>query len=281
MPGPLPTLDCPCEGAHLALAFSYDAPPEGETRFDFGPHYARSYQECRICGHWFAHHDLDLSTLYSGEYMDAKYGERLRATYDRIMALPPGNSDNVARVARIQAFGKRHLNVGSRQPRLLDIGSGLAVFPARMREAGWDCTAVDPDAAAVEHAQSVAKVKAIKGDFRFLDTSALGLFDLITFNKVLEHIEAPSALLPTAARLLEPHGILYVEVPDVAAAAEGPGREEFFVEHHHVFSPASLVLLIERIGLFSVIEVQRFREASGKFTLCAFARLGGRAFHRR
>ena len=28
---------------------------------------------------------------------------------------------------------------------LLDVGSGLAVFPAVMKEMGWLCTALDPD----------------------------------------------------------------------------------------------------------------------------------------
>ena len=58
--------------------------------------------------------------------------------------------------------------------------------------------------------------------------------------------------------------------PDVAAAAEGPGREEFFIEHHHVFSPASLVLMAEKAGL-SLTRLERLREPSSKFTLAMFA----------
>ena len=34
--------------------------------------------------------------------------------------------------------------------------------------------------------------------------------------------------------------LVYVELPDAEGAAlHGPGREEFFIEHHHVFSAAS------------------------------------------
>ena len=44
-------------------------------------------------------------------------------------------------------------------------------------------------------------------------------------------------------------GVVYVEVPDgEAAAEEGAAREEFFVEHLHVFSAASLALLADRAG---------------------------------
>ena len=69
--------------------------------------------------------------------MDATYaGTRLAATYERIMALPPERSDNVQRVGRISA----RLPAG----RVLDVGSGLGVFPARMAQAGWQAVANAP-----------------------------------------------------------------------------------------------------------------------------------------
>ena len=49
------------------------------------------------------------------------------------------------------------------------------------------------------------------------------------------------------------------------------GREEFFIDHVHVFSTPPVVLLAERAG-FRVAEVQRLREPSTKFTLRAFLR---------
>jgi hypothetical protein len=65
---------------------------------------------------------------------------------------------------------------------------------------------------------------------------------------------------------------VYVELPDgEGAATDGPGREEFFIEHLHVFSMASMCLLAARAG-FSVQLAERLREPSGKFTLYAFMR---------
>jgi len=270
MAGPRPTLECPCAGAHLAEGFAYDAPPEGETRFDFGVPYRRAYRTCGLCGHWFGEHALDLSALYAGDYVGATYGNRMRATYERIMALPAERSDNAGRCARVDGFARAHLPALGRTPRLLDIGSGLAVFPARMKGLGWECTALDPDPAAAEHARTVAGVAAVAGDFFAVDRGALGRFDLVTFNKVLEHVENPVAMLRAAAPLVEPHGLVYVELPDgEAASAEGPGREEFFVEHHHVFSAASLALLARRAG-FTLLALERLREPSTKFTLRSF-----------
>ena len=110
------------------------------------------------------------------------------------------------------------------------------------------------------------------GDFLTMDIAALGRFKLVTLNKVIEHVEAPVVMLRRTSGVLSPAGFVYVEAPDGdAAAAEGPGREEFFIEHHHVFSPASLALTAKRAG-FSPVLIERLREPSGKFTICAFLR---------
>jgi hypothetical protein len=62
-------------------------------------------------------------------------------------------------------------------------------------------------------------------------------------------------------------------VPDgEAAAADGPGREEFFIEHWHAYSASSLALTAERAG-FRLEELERLREPSTKFTLRAFLSL--------
>jgi len=257
---------CPMCGA-LAMSrwHRYQAPPEGETRFDLhGADYVRDLLRCTSCGHFVSRTDLDLSGLYEGDYMDATYaGDRLRATYERIMALPPERSDNVARVGRVVG------EVGS-AGHVLDVGSGLGVFPARMKEAGWRVTALDPDPRAIAHSRDVVGVEGVQVDFANAEAGSLGTFDLVTLNKVLEHVPEPVAMLARAASLLRPSGVVYVELPDgEGAAQEGPGREEFFVEHLHVFSPASLALLIGRAGL-RLRRVERLQEPSMKFTTFAF-----------
>lgn len=266
-----PTLKCPCEGRYLQPAFHYDAPPAGETAFDCaGGRYERGYSRCGLCGHWFSDNAMDLSGLYGGSYVDNTYGERMRQTFDRIQALPPEQSDNADRVARVLDFARAHFPAG-KVPRLLDVGSGLGVFPHRMTEAGWQCTALDPDERAARHSREVIGIEAITGDFMQLNTGTLGRFDVVTFNKVLEHVEDPVAMLARARSLLTPGGFVYFEVPDgEAAAIEGPGREEFFIEHHHVFSSVSAALLAVRAG-FRAVLTQALREPSSKFTLRVFA----------
>src|SRR5882724_2597825 len=104
---PRPTLACPCDGRYLVGAFSYTARPEGEAAFPLTGTYRRQYRRCTLCEHWFSHHAMDLSALYDGTYVDATYGDVMRQTYQRIMALPAERSDNLGRVAAVRAFAER------------------------------------------------------------------------------------------------------------------------------------------------------------------------------
>lgn len=263
-----------CGSEALPVVFSYESPPPGETLFNFGDgvNYYREYRRCAGCGHFFSQHALDLTDLYSGAYVSATYGEDgLKRQYDKIMNLDPQQSDNVGRVNTICAFAQQrrsHRESG----RLLDIGSGLAVFPARMQQQGWQCTALDPDARAVKHAQQAAGVEAICADFMQYESDHR--YDAVSFNKVLEHVTDPIAMLERAKDLVDPHGFVYVELPDGEMAARaGKDREEFYIDHWHVFSLASGVLLAERAG-FDVVEASRLIEPSGKYTLRYFLEPG-------
>jgi len=259
-------VSCPICGGELEPAFEYHEPPPGETAFGLAPEeYRREFLRCSDCGHYAARLSIPVERLYTGAYVDATYesADGLERTYRRIMALPPERSDNAQRVARIvERLGTN----GS----VLDVGSGLGVFPARIAERGWRVTALDPDERAVEHARSVAGVDAVCADF--FEADDLGRFDLVTLNKVLEHVVDPDAMLTRTRDFLAPSGQVYVEVPDgqgAAADPDGPLREEFFIEHLHVFSERSLRLLAERAG-FGVVAAERLREPSGKYTLVAF-----------
>lgn len=258
-----PTPCAYCGASSWQLESCFDAPPEGETQFGVTP-YWRELWSCGTCGHVVNQQDFDPSTLYDAAYWDRTYGgDKMAATYHKIMALPEGQSDNRARVKRVTAF------CGDRtSKRLLDVGSGLAVFPAAMKDAGWHCTALDPDPRGADHAETVAGVTAIAADFSTVD--GLGHFDLITFNKVLEHVTDPIALLHKALQFLVEGGVVYVELPDAEGAlAASPSREEFFIEHYCAYSLRSFHALATRAG-FDVQHVEALVEPSGKYTVYGF-----------
>lgn len=263
---------CPCGAGPYVRVFSYDRPPEGEVRFPVEGTYRRSFHRCGTCGHYVAAHADALAGLYSAGYVAATYGgaEGLLRAYERVTALPPDRSDNAGRVRRFVEFARARLGPrpGGRRPTVLDVGSGLCVFLAGMKGEGWDGTALDPDPRAAAHAEKKVGVRAVSAAFEAAE--GLGRFDAVALNKVIEHIRDPIPTLARAGAVVEPDGFVYVEVPDgEAAAADGPGREEFFIEHWHAYSPPSLAMTAARAGL-SVLRLERLREPSGKYTLAAF-----------
>jgi SAM-dependent methyltransferase len=260
-----------CRETARVVVFDYSERPEGETIFPFleGKPYHRQVVRCVCCGHFTSICTMDISGLYDDAYVNATYQDEsgVRQTFNRIINLPPEKSDNVGRVDRVDRFAGNFLAKASKK-RLLDIGAGLAVFPWGMKNRGWDCVALDPDPRTAAHARSVAGVNAICADF--LKDPVSERFPLITLNKVLEHVPDPILMLRKASEILESGGLIYIELPDgEAACAEGPDREEFFIEHLHVFSMASLTLLAFHADL-KIIYCERYREPSGKFTLNAF-----------
>ncbi len=263
---------CPISGtADAVRVFRYDAPPTGEIGFRraAGEPYYREVWQFPISRHYVSRHAMRVATDYDGAYVEATYKDDagLAATFARIIALPPEKSDNAGRIARVKEFASGHFGA-ERKPRLLDIGAGLGVFPHVVKQAGWTCTALDPDKRAARHLREVVGVEAVCGDF--MTAQGLTGFDVITLNKVLEHVEDPVAMLSRARSALAPGGFIYIELPDGGmAATEGAEREEFFIEHLHVFSFTSLSILADRAG-FNTATIERLREPSRKFTLRAF-----------
>lgn len=273
-----PETPCLCGSIDFEVAFTYEEPPQVETRYDDLPltDYHREIHRCRRCAHLVSVHDLDMGPeFYMGGYVNAKYGSRegVAERFEHVMGLPPNESDNEGRVRRIVDHTTA-LGLGSgRTPTVLDVGSGLCVFLARIRSEGWDGVAVDPDPRAATHAAEHVGVRAIQADF--MEADDLGRFDLVTFNKVLEHAANPVKMLAKARGHLQEGGRIYVEVPDGERAARtGPHREEFVLEHLHTFSPASLDIAVRRADL-ELERLERVRDPSGKFTLFAFMREPG------
>lgn len=274
-------LRCLCGSPDLKSVHWFQDPPASETRFAFMSQgqYRRQLLECRVCRHVLSTHKMNDEQLYSGDYVTSNYGGKgILATFERINALPPEQSDNAGRVNNIAKFaeswfkGPRDLAGGV--PEILDVGSGLCVFLHRVTtELGWKCTALDPDPSACEHARLTVGVDVLNGDFLSLPIDRR--FEVITLNKVIEHVREPIAMIQRARDLLMPNGFLYIEVPDAEEAVLDPigyEREEFTIDHPHVFSVVSLAILISRAGM-RIIKLERLVEPSSKYTLRAYATL--------
>ena len=254
--------------SNKVLIKQFNRPPKGETNFGFLP-YNRSLWQCTGCQHITNKHNFNIdTTFYKKTYQRTTYKEKARSRFTDLMSLPREQSDNRQRVNFIDNFWNDTQK--NKEKSCLDVGSGLGVFPAVLKELNWDCVAIEPDPEACEISREQIGIEVLSGDL--IECQKIGEFNLICFNKVLEHTQNPKEMLLQSTSHLKSGGLLYIELPDgeTALKESGPDREEFFVEHFDAYSRKSLELLMNSVR-FKILTIDQVYEPSGKFTLRAFA----------
>lgn len=247
--------------------------PKDEIDFGIPPEdYRRFIYHCRSCSVYFEVHDEYITPeFYSGAYNEVTYHQRIFDNYQKIRSLPKERSDNKHRVERVANFIDMHLGLPRQQVRILDVGSGLCVFAAELKDMGFTCYCIDPDPTAIEHAIQNIKVDgAHTGTLE--DFESEQKFHLISFNKVLEHIKEPIDTLKKAKDFLASRGIVYVELPDGDGAlkyGDFIDREEFYLGHFTIFNKASFNYLAQTAG-FDCLEVECIHEPSDKYSIYGF-----------
>ncbi len=264
---------CPItDNTQAKLVYTYTSPPKGENSFmqDYEDQYLRCLWRFYPSNHYISVHSMNQYIDYEGSYVRAIYDnyEKLSQTFKKIISLPFDSSDNQARFLRIKKFSSTWFP-SIATPSVLDIGSGLGVFPYLVKKAGWPCVAIDPDPTAISHIDKEIGVSTICGDFMSLEP--VHLYDIVTLNKVLEHVQDPVKMLKITRNWLSDFGYVYIELPDgeIAFKEGGPHREEFFLEHLHIFSLSSTISLANKSG-YLVNSIERVKEPSGKYTIRAF-----------
>ena len=260
-----------CHGGNMKNIADIHKKPAQETDFAIAPDcYRRQIVKCETCGVYMNFHRMLPEDFYQNGYNRATYRQDLASSFHRIMALPLPQSDNKQRVRRIHKFCSER-NKTPDCTKVLDVGSGLGVFLAELQSYGYHCVCLDPDPIAVEHARKYGGVHA--GYVGTLDDFSYGSgFDLITFNKVLEHVTAPTAMLSVALQWLNPDGLIYIELPDGDMALRfgtAIDREEFYIEHLTVFNKKSLHYLAAASGLACLASASIY-EPSDKYTIYAW-----------
>ena len=260
-----------CKSSSFKTLQEITKKPSKETDFLIEKQkYKRIISRCKTCGVFLNMHDYDLDFLYKKIYYQKTYENNLTEHFDVIMSLPFRNSDNKQRVERINNYyiqkskSTKHISV-------LDVGSGLCVFLAELKKHYADVTCIDPSQKAIRHARDYVGISnTIHGNFD--DVTIDKKYDLITFNKVLEHVKNPLEFLIKAKSLLNHNGCIYIELPDGDYASKNGGfidREEFFIEHYSIFNLLSFEYLVNKTGL-SIQQVQSIHEPSDKFTIYGF-----------
>ena len=156
------------------------------------------------------------------------------------------------------------LHVPRRDSRILDIGCATGRLLANLRERGFaNVTGLDPSPVCATAARKLYGVEV-----RTMTLAELGAgperFDVAILVGVLEHLRDLDAAFVQLRAILNPRGVLYVEVPDATAFADWPNApfQDFSTEHINFFAPVSLELLMRRRGFGRVFLERNHREQS-------------------
>lgn len=254
---------CYCKNKFFKKIISIKKRPKLEINYDIKK-YKRNLLQCTNCNHIINDHNFDLKNLYEGLYVQKNYKsiKGIKNNFKKIISLPHYSSDNKNRVLRILNFIKKKK---IKNTNLLDIGSGLGVFPYELKKKGIKVTCVEKDKYLINHLKNFLFIKTVS-DLKYLKRN----YNFITINKVLEHVPNVNSFLKLTIKKLKKNGYLYIEVPDyIASKLSLINREEFFIEHNNIFSEISLLNILFKFSI-KMLLLERIKEPSGKFTLYIF-----------
>jgi 2-polyprenyl-3-methyl-5-hydroxy-6-metoxy-1,4-benzoquinol methylase len=145
------------------------------------------------------------------------------------------------------------------QRRAIDVGCGTGYLLSELKKSGFDGLGIDFNPDLVRFARAHFHVNAEVT--RVEDLMALNSrFDLALLIHVLEHVEDPVGLLKNIRQLLDPGGILFIDLPNLTRFAINRSIRKggfFWGEYppHHLtfWSRASLSKALEAAG-YSVLE---------------------------
>ncbi|MBL4888819.1 MAG: hypothetical protein JKX97_02220 [Candidatus Lindowbacteria bacterium] len=154
-----------CSSQERELVEEIKEKPDGETNFDIPKgEYLRKVYRCKNCDVYLNLHELLSEDFYKSDYSDATYSGKILEKYNKIRALPEGSSDNKPRVERVHKFCSS-FGRPTREIRILDVGSGLAVFPGELVDLGYQSHCIELDQRAIDHA--LESVGESSGRFSF------------------------------------------------------------------------------------------------------------------
>ena len=260
--------ECNNNKKNIKSVFKYSTAPKGEPSYKVNNYY-REIVKCNNCEHFFSKHNINLNLLYKNDYSLISHGKNILRKFNRINNLK-NKSDNFHRINRVlQIFQKKN-----KEYRLLDIGSGMGIFLYQLKKkTNWKLQGIESDKNNVLFSKNNLKLSVKNKTFKSSQFKNLK-FDIITLNKVIEHLKDPEFILKDIQKILKKEGFIYIEVPDAVSAKKsknGKNSEEFYLDHFHIFSIYSLRNVLMKCG-YEIIDIKKIKEPSGKHTIYAFAK---------
>jgi len=207
---------------------------------------SRTWWHCKQCGLYFNNNGLiqkQLEDVYL-RYRDSEMrGTSVAEEFERIQALPV--SENRLRCIWVT------INIADKRPQsMLDIGSGLGVFPYEMKKAIPHVCCIEPEAESATFINNKLNINCFNG---FYKKGMFGESELVTLVHVLEHFKDPIGTLKDIKEHdLKPNGTLFIEVPDAEEFEYlDKQHDEFNSLHLWFFTVGTLDRILRKAGFIS------------------------------
>ena len=147
-------------------------------------------------------------------------------------------------------FDKLEFGDKGQKPRVLDIGCATGKLLACLREKGWETTGVEisaPQAEYCRHNRNLDVKSLPLEENRFPS----GAFDAVLASHLIEHLNAPAALVREVSRILTPEGRFFVTTPNIAGFQSRLFKDRWrsaIPDHLYLFSIATLSRLLAENG---------------------------------
>jgi len=132
---------------------------------------------------------------------------------------------------RVVSLISECIDTGRTGRRALDLGAGQGALSARLREAGFEVSACDPDPTIFDVPGIECRPVTEGGRLPYDD----GDFDLAVAVEVAEHIDGHRAFFNEAARVLKPGGLLLFTTPNILSLKSR--MLFFFGGYYYSFGP--------------------------------------------
>ncbi len=222
---------------------------------------------CATCG--FAFSDIpmqqdELDTVYRDH---SKYADTsMYKDDDPASVLPPDAPWDLERLAGTADYLSGV--IGDRKLRVLDAGCATGSLLGFLRARGFsNLVGLDPSPVATAAARRLHAVDAIAGSFT-TPPPDIGKFGLVVLSHVLEHLEDVQAAVRSMSGLVEPGGLVYLEVPDATRYVDHlvAPFHDFNTEHINHFSARTLKRLMANHGFSEVDSGEKTVMCSQFFT---------------
>lgn len=249
---------CKSDAVTPLVQFHYIEPDKYEKAAGIVGPIQRWWTKCCSCGLYMAPGHMRtypltvLDKVYQDFYRSNGFrGKSIHNVFEEIMALPFEKSENLQRV---DWFTK---NVGMQAKTVLDIGSGLGVFPAVASDY-FTVTCCEANVDSVRFLKELG-LDVHQGFFPDIPGFKQWAWNAISCIHVLEHVADPDAFLKAVAEHLVPGGRVFIEVPDSVEFDTLPSdHDEFNSCHLYFWNVPTLYRQVSEAG-YEVTHIRRVK----------------------